>query len=66
MNIDSLKKDILDAKQYNEIVLFKDLFPTSIGGLTFQSTATDVQYFTVDVGFKYTIYDIYNINDTKL
>ena len=47
-------------------IVFKDLFPTSIGGLTFQSTSTDVQYFTVDASFKYTIYDIYNINDKKL
>ena len=47
-------------------IVFNDLFPTSIGALTFQSTATDVQYFTVDVSFKYTIYDIYDINDNKL
>jgi hypothetical protein len=47
-------------------IVFNDLFPTSIGALTFQSTATDVQYFTVDASFKYTIYDIYDINDNKL
>lgn len=47
-------------------IVFKDLFPTNIGSLRFQSTATDVQYFTVSANFKYTIYDIYDINDKKL
>lgn len=79
-DIAELPGDDLEDKTYSDGVLFvldsnfrkkfkivfKDLFPTNIGGLTFQSTTTDVQYFTVDVGFKYTIYDIYNINDKKL
>ena len=40
------------------IVKFKDLFPISLSSLEFNSTATDVQYFTADVSFKYTVYNI--------
>lgn len=39
-------------------VKFKDLFPVSISSLDFNSTLTDVQYFTADVSFKYTYYEI--------
>jgi hypothetical protein len=42
----------------NAIVKFKDLFPVSLTSLDFDSTMTDVQYFTADVSFKYTIYNI--------
>ncbi|MFZ9342851.1 MAG: hypothetical protein ACO24P_04530 [Candidatus Nanopelagicaceae bacterium] len=41
------------------IVKFNDLFPVSLSSLDFESTATDVQYFTADATFKYTIYNIY-------
>lgn len=40
------------------IVKFKDLFPISLSALEFNATQTDVQYFTADVTFKYTIYNI--------
>ena len=40
------------------IVKFKDLFPISLTSLDFDSTQTDIQYFTAEVSFKYTIYDI--------
>ena len=39
-------------------ISFKDLFPYSLSTLTFDATNPDVQYFTADVGFKYTIYNI--------
>jgi len=39
-------------------VKFKDLFPVSLSSLDFDSTASDVQYFTADVSFKYTVYNI--------
>jgi hypothetical protein len=42
----------------NSIVKFKDLFPVSLSSLEFDSTLTDVQYFTADVTFKYTVYNI--------
>lgn len=40
------------------IVKFKDLFPVSLTSLEFDSTQTDIQYFTAQASFKYTIYDI--------
>ena len=45
---------------YNDIavVKFKDLFPTYLTSLEFDATESDINYFTADVTFKYTIYDI--------
>jgi hypothetical protein len=45
---------------FNEIVdvKFKDLFPISLSSLDFDATQTDTNYFTAEVTFKYTIYDI--------
>jgi hypothetical protein len=47
-------------------VVFKDLFPYSLGTLTFDATQTDIQYFTADVGFKYTIYSITDLSGSSL
>ena len=47
-------------------VVFKDLFPYSLGTLTFDATQTDVQYFTADVSFKYTIYSITDLSGNPL
>ena len=40
------------------IVKFKDLFPVYLTSLEFETSDTDIQYFTAEVTFKYTIYDI--------
>ena len=40
------------------IVKFSDLFPTSITSLDFDSTETDINYFTAEASFKYTVYNI--------
>ena len=40
------------------IVKFSDLFPTSITSLEFDSTETDINYFTAEASFKYTVYNI--------
>jgi len=51
----------------NAIVKFKDLFPTSLTSLEFDTSATDIQYFTADATFKYTIYNILDSdNRTRL
>lgn len=42
----------------NAIVKFKDLFPISLSSLEFNATQPDVQYFTAEATFKYTIYNI--------
>ena len=45
---------------YREIsrVKFKDLFPVSLTSLDFDATTSDVQYFTAQATFKYTVYDL--------
>ena len=45
---------------YREVakVKFKDLFPISLSSLDFDATNTDVQFFTAQATFKYTIYDL--------
>ena len=45
---------------YREVakVKFNDLFPTSLTSLDFDATNTDVQYFTAEATFKYTLYKI--------
>ena len=40
------------------IVKFKDLFPISLSSLEFASDETDTNYFTAEVTFKYTVYNI--------
>ena len=40
------------------IVKFKDLFPVSLTSLEFEATDTDINYFTAEVTFKYTVYNI--------
>jgi len=47
-------------------VVFKDLFPYSLGTLSFDATQSDIQYFTADVSFKYTIYDIVDLGGNPL
>jgi hypothetical protein len=48
------------------IVKFKDLFPISLTSLEFDATQTDIQYFTAEVTFKYTIYNFLNTNNQPL
>jgi hypothetical protein len=48
------------------IVKFKDLFPVSLTSLDFDATETDIQYFTADVTFKYTVYDIIGTDGNPL
>ena len=40
------------------IVKFTDMFPTSLTSLEFEATDTDINYFTAEVNFKYTLYTI--------
>ena len=47
-------------------VFFKDLFPYSLSTITFDATDTDIQYFTADVSFKYTIYNITDLSGNSL
>ena len=40
------------------IVKFSNLFPIALSSLEFEATDTDIQYFTAEVVFKYTVYNI--------
>jgi hypothetical protein len=58
---------VLSSSQLpNFQVSFKDLFPYSLSTVTFDSTDTDIQYFTADVGFKYTVYNIVDLSGNPL
>jgi hypothetical protein len=45
-------------KNINFKVVFKDLFPYALSSLDFDATEEDVNYFTAEVSFKYTMYNI--------
>ena len=47
-------------------VNFKDLFPISLTTLTFDATDTDIQYFTANVDFKYTSYNVTDMKNKEL
>jgi hypothetical protein len=47
-------------------VVFKGLFPINLSSLQFDATDTDVEYFTAEVTFKYTLYNILDKKDKKL
>ena len=47
-------------------VLFDDLFPYSLSTITFDATDTDIEYFTAEVSFKYTLYTLTNLEGKPL
>ena len=47
-------------------VIFNDLFPYSISTVTFDATDTDIEYFTAEVSFKYTLYTLTNLEGKPL
>ena len=71
-SVDTINSAVADKAMYSDAYLmilsnknnpiveidFKNVFPTSIGGLSFDGGATDVEYLTCDVTFKYQIYEI--------
>jgi len=68
MNIysDGTLQVMTSSNNTNFKIKFKDLWPYSLSTLEFNATDTDVQYFTADVSFKYTIYDIVDLNGDPL
>ena len=42
----------------SSIVKFQDLFPVSLTSLEFDTTQQDIQYFTAEATFRYTVYYI--------
>jgi len=47
-------------------VVFSDLFPYTLSTVTFDATDTDIEYFTADVSFKYTIYNLTDMENNAL
>jgi hypothetical protein len=45
-------------------VRFRDVFPTSLSGLNYNQQATDIQYLTAEVTFKYLIYEFANVGSS--
>ena len=39
-------------------VLFEDMFPYNLSDLEFDATSQETEYFTAEVSFKYTVYNI--------
>ena len=59
--------EILTSSQNpNFKVKFMDMFPTTLSTLQFDATSEDINYFTADVSFKYTIFDITDLSGNKL
>ena len=71
-SVDTINSAVADKAMYSDAYLmilsnknnpiveidFKNVFPTSICGLSFDGGDTDVEYLTCDVTFKYQIYEI--------
>jgi hypothetical protein len=68
MNIysDGTLQVLTSSSNPNFKLKFKDLWPYSLSDLQFDATNTDVQYLTAEVTFKYTIYDITDLNGNNL
>ena len=47
-------------------VKFADLWPYSLSDLNFDATNSDIQYLTAEVSFKYTVYDITDLDGNSL
>ena len=47
-------------------VNFFNIFPTSLTTLEFDASVTDINYFTAEVNFKYTIYEITDKDQNKV
>lgn len=47
-------------------VQFRSMFPYNLTTLDFDATDTDIDYFTAEVSFKYTIYELQDKNGNKL
>lgn len=47
-------------------VVFKDLFPTNLSGIPFDATLSEQQYFTATCTFRYTIFDLIDIDGKEV
>jgi hypothetical protein len=47
-------------------VIFKDLFPTFLSGIPFDATLSEQQYYTATCTFRYTIFDLIDIDGKEV
>ena len=57
---------LTSSQNPNFLVKFSDLWPYNLTTLNFDATDADIQYFTAEVSFKYTIYNITDLSGKKL
>ena len=58
---------VLNSKQRAQFqVKFDNIFPYSLGPMRLDATVEDYQYFTAEISFKYTIYNIFDMNGKRL
>ena len=68
MNIysDATMNVLTSSQNTNFKIKYRDVFPVSLSDLEFDATDADIQYFTAEATFKYTIYDITDLNGDPL
>jgi hypothetical protein len=68
MNIysDATMNVLTSSQNVNFNIKYRDVFPVSLSDLQFDATNQDIQYFTAEATFKYTIYDIVDKNGDPL
>tara|TARA_B100000427_G_C15494476_1_gene589194 strand:- start:716 stop:1291 length:576 start_codon:yes stop_codon:yes gene_type:complete len=56
------------SSNYNPSVSikFKDVFPYQLSGVPFTATADEQTYYTAEAAFKYTLYDVIDVNGKKV
>ena len=58
---------VLNSTQNLEFkVAFEDLFPYSLSTIQFDVTDTEIEYFTAEVTFKYTLFHIVDTQNKRL
>ena len=58
---------VLNSKQLGQFqVKFENCFPYALGPMQLDATVEDYQYFTAEVSFKYTIYNIFDMKGKRL
>ena len=57
---------LTSSENPNFKVVFQNLFPYQLSTLNFDATNEDINYFTADVSFKYTIFNITDLSGNKL
>ena len=57
---------LTSSENPNFKIVFKDLFPYQLSTLNFDATSEDISYFTADISFKYTTFNITDLSGNKL